>query len=477
MSSLKTQLKVSSFYGDRIARPYVLLDKDGNAVKEGRVEAPKINDALIEWASKVPVRQGGTLVKPHWDGPDAPKGARTDFQIFFQEQYDDILAANPALFDGAVDRKAMLMAGSVYWRETLTNEERQEYRERAKQEKVDVAEQIAEAEQQDPKFKTFREKLQKYKESVGNILSAAKASAGPLWKAQRRMNANYRLLGKQEDEQGAEEQHSEEEEEEGQQQGQDQAGGSKGRKGAAAGGKKGGKAAPAQRGKGKKKAVATKRLVESESSSEEEEEEEGAAAEAAEAMEKLMLATAKKGAKKPPAAARGAASKDKAQAGAGRRGAAASKATAVVEKEEEISEQSDSEEDDSSEEEEQSEQDEEVEESPRQQQQARGGRRGTRSGAAVLAERVAASNAGRKGMYADAFELPPSQSSTPAKGRRGPARKEGKAGKPAAAGSAAALPAKSPGKRTRSTRHAAVAAAAAPVEESPAKKARRSARK
>ena len=40
------QLKLSSFYGDRLARPYVLLDKEGNALK-GRVEAPAVNDALI----------------------------------------------------------------------------------------------------------------------------------------------------------------------------------------------------------------------------------------------------------------------------------------------------------------------------------------------------------------------------------------------------------------------------------------------
>lgn len=56
-------------------------------------------------------------------------------------------------------------------------------------------------------------------------------------------------------------------------------------------------------------------------------------------------------------------------------------------------------------------------------------------------------------MYADAFELPPSQGPTPAKAGRG------------AAG-------KSPGKRTRATRHSAVAAEPA-AEESPAKKQRR----
>lgn len=75
-------------------------------------------------------------------------------------------------------------------------------------------------------------------------------------------------------------------------------------------------------------------------------------------------------------------------------------------------------------------------------------------------------------MYADEFELPPSQSATPAKG--GAAK--GKAAKGAAAAkvsAAAQQPVASPGKRTRTSRHSAVAAAAEPVaDESPAKKQR-----
>lgn len=69
-------------------------------------------------------------------------------------------------------------------------------------------------------------------------------------------------------------------------------------------------------------------------------------------------------------------------------------------------------------------------------------------------------------MYADAFELPPSQSATPAKAR-------GKKGASAVA-ALAELPSKSPGKRTRTTRHSL--AAAPPVGESPAKKLRSSGR-
>ncbi len=35
--------------------------------------------------------KGGALVKPVWDGPEMPKGARTDFQMFFQERFEDVL--------------------------------------------------------------------------------------------------------------------------------------------------------------------------------------------------------------------------------------------------------------------------------------------------------------------------------------------------------------------------------------------------
>ena len=81
-----------------------------------------------------------------------------------------------------------------------------------------------------------------------------------------------------------------------------------------------------------------------------------------------------------------------------------------------------------------------------------------------LVSRLSPPSAGRKGMYADAFELPPSQSATPAGKTRG--------------ATAAASSKASPAKRTRATRHSAVAVAApAAAEESPAKKPRRTGRK
>lgn len=155
----------------------------------------------------MPVKQGGSLVKPQWDGPagELPKEPRNDFQvcqaagqqrvarstargtlpllhvpyacplgflapaspshphpchphatppchhtrrrqIFFQERFDDVLAASPALFaHGMADRRDLLAAASVYWRETLTEEERAAYRERAAEEKKAHAAALAEA--------------------------------------------------------------------------------------------------------------------------------------------------------------------------------------------------------------------------------------------------------------------------------------------------------------------------------------------
>lgn len=78
-------LKVTSFYGIAVPRPHVLLDEEKNPIKD-RVEAPKVNDALIRWASRVPFKFGGSLVKPTWEG-EAPSNARGDFAIFAEVGY------------------------------------------------------------------------------------------------------------------------------------------------------------------------------------------------------------------------------------------------------------------------------------------------------------------------------------------------------------------------------------------------------
>ena len=38
---------LSSFYGPKLARPYVLLDNEGNAIKDARVDPPRVQDALL----------------------------------------------------------------------------------------------------------------------------------------------------------------------------------------------------------------------------------------------------------------------------------------------------------------------------------------------------------------------------------------------------------------------------------------------
>ena len=57
-----SQVKISSFYGTGgIARPYMVLDKNGEAVKD-RVEQPSANGGLLAWAAKAPVTSIGVDV-------------------------------------------------------------------------------------------------------------------------------------------------------------------------------------------------------------------------------------------------------------------------------------------------------------------------------------------------------------------------------------------------------------------------------
>ena len=205
---------LSSFYGPKLARPYVLLDNEGNAIKDARVDPPRVQDALLgearrssakaavggsvaglqrgapcraagaiaraatypapgspsldaEWAVKAPVKMGGSLVKPEWR-PDeeeengsggavaaallqaeAAAAPGADFQLFFAERLDDVLADNPALIDSA-DRRVLLSAASVYWRERLSGEERAAYRARAAEGRARAAAQVAEVGRLEP---------------------------------------------------------------------------------------------------------------------------------------------------------------------------------------------------------------------------------------------------------------------------------------------------------------------------------------
>lgn len=46
LNRVQLPLQLSSFYGDKIARPYVVLDAEGKPVQD-RVDAPHVNDALL----------------------------------------------------------------------------------------------------------------------------------------------------------------------------------------------------------------------------------------------------------------------------------------------------------------------------------------------------------------------------------------------------------------------------------------------
>ena len=151
----------AGFYGAaNIPRPYLVMGEEGKPV-ENRVDPPKAHDALLgewsagrhlalaisgrplhtrprpspraDWAGKAPFSAGGALLKPEWDEKDGPAvpQPRTDFAIFMAERHDDIVAANPALM-ARPDRKALMAAAAVYWRDTLTADDRRAYREKSK---------------------------------------------------------------------------------------------------------------------------------------------------------------------------------------------------------------------------------------------------------------------------------------------------------------------------------------------------------
>lgn len=42
----KMNFKVANFYGNNVPRPFLIMDEDGESVKD-RVDVPKVNDALI----------------------------------------------------------------------------------------------------------------------------------------------------------------------------------------------------------------------------------------------------------------------------------------------------------------------------------------------------------------------------------------------------------------------------------------------
>ncbi|KAL6776235.1 hypothetical protein ACKKBG_A20340 [Auxenochlorella protothecoides x Auxenochlorella symbiontica] len=194
---MANHLKLSSFYGSNIARPYIVFDPQGAEVS-ARVDRPRVNDALIAWGSKVPVSAGGLLEKPRWEGEEPPTLVKplNDFQLFIKEKRLDILAVNSHLMVEP-DQPAFMASAAVFWKERLSEEERQAYQTRAREMRAQYKTDLAALEQSNPRYKTFREHLKRYKQSVSGIVSAAREQAGPLWKVQRRLmgKGRYSKMG------------------------------------------------------------------------------------------------------------------------------------------------------------------------------------------------------------------------------------------------------------------------------------------
>ncbi|KFM25950.1 hypothetical protein F751_3588 [Auxenochlorella protothecoides] len=198
---MANHLKLSSFYGSNIARPYIVFDPQGAEVS-ARVDRPRVNDALIAWGSKVPVSAGGLLEKPRWEGEEPPTLVKplNDFQLFIKvhsvEKRLDILAVNSHLMVEP-DQPAFMASAAVFWKERLNEEERQAYQTRAREMRAQYKTDLAALEQSNPRYKTFREHLKRYKQSVSGIVSAAREQAGPLWKVQRRLmgKGRYSKMG------------------------------------------------------------------------------------------------------------------------------------------------------------------------------------------------------------------------------------------------------------------------------------------
>jgi hypothetical protein len=79
---MTTQVKLSSFYGPTVARPYLLLGEDKRTIIKDRVDTPSVNGALLEWASKATFEAGGVVVKPTDLETTKIVRARNEFQIF-----------------------------------------------------------------------------------------------------------------------------------------------------------------------------------------------------------------------------------------------------------------------------------------------------------------------------------------------------------------------------------------------------------
>ncbi|KAL4527496.1 hypothetical protein Ndes2526A_g08721 [Nannochloris sp. 'desiccata'] len=180
-----SQVKISSFYGESIARPYMVLNKNGQAVQD-RVEKPSANAGLLAWAAKAPYEAGGALQKPAAYSKAPPK-ARHEFVIFCETERAEILASNPSLLSD-FEEKAFKVAASLYWKEKLSDDQRAKYKDMAYLEQRTVKRATEQLAQEDPEFAQHLEKEAAYKRAKSALVTAQKMSAGPLWRAEREMN-------------------------------------------------------------------------------------------------------------------------------------------------------------------------------------------------------------------------------------------------------------------------------------------------
>lgn len=89
------QVKISSFYGQDVARPYLLIDAETGKPVTDRVNQPSANDPLLKWAKKATFASGGALIGPN-SAVEVPK-ARSEIDIFSEVKEQSIVSC--VLFD------------------------------------------------------------------------------------------------------------------------------------------------------------------------------------------------------------------------------------------------------------------------------------------------------------------------------------------------------------------------------------------
>ena len=179
------QVKISSFYGAAAPRPYMVFDVEGRSV-QNRVDFQSANAPLLSWASKVPFEAGGSLNKQEESLKaklEALPKPRNEFLIFLHDCRAEIKAANPML-DADKDLK---VAAGFYWKEKLTDAERQAFKDKAAAERTACVEASKALLAQEPELQKFMDKEAAYKKSKVAINSAHRMSIGPLHRAARAM--------------------------------------------------------------------------------------------------------------------------------------------------------------------------------------------------------------------------------------------------------------------------------------------------